>query len=102
MTTDKNKQNQTQTDPLKDPLVWMIMALVGAAVLDKKAFAMKVWLYDHMILLTFIGIGLLVLLGFYIRYRIQKKDKEFLERARNLKAMRPQNRQMDYYRKRGN
>lgn len=101
MNKDKNKQNgNTQSDSTNDPMLWMLVVIICGVVLDKKAHAIKLWFYNYMMPLTFAGLGLLVMLGFYVRYKIRKKDQDFIKRAQALKTMRPQSRsQMDYYKR---
>jgi hypothetical protein len=97
MNTNNSNQNKSPQDPTKDPVMWLLVAIIIAAVLHQKADAIQLWFYNNMLSLAFTGILLLVALGLYIRHRIHKKDREFIERTRNLKSMRPQSNHRNYY-----
>jgi hypothetical protein len=78
----------------------LVVVGVGAALIKYEG-EIKSWLYDHMLMLIFLGVGFFASLGTYWSYRNQKKHEEYIRRAKGVNSLKSESRPTDYYRRRG-
>jgi hypothetical protein len=99
------QSNQNQRTPQQDHHDNMKLGMLGLGIaalgIAKYELAIKAWFYDHMMALVFWGFLALVAIGLLIRWRIQKNNQEKIQRAQNLRAMKPTMNRNDFYRKGG-
>lgn len=95
--------NNSKNSGLDGREIPFLVVLLGGAGLYKYGHAMQVWFHENLIAIVLSGIGLTVLAGYLILSRIQKKDKDSIDRMRVLQeAKAPSRRVDDYYTRKQN
>ncbi|MBL7554742.1 MAG: hypothetical protein JNM24_02885 [Bdellovibrionaceae bacterium] len=92
---NKDKQNDNQTDHQ----LGMLGLLAIGALIWKNEDKIKLWFYENIILLILGGIFLLALAGFYLWYRLKKKEKVYFDNLAKLKKLEPQKQDIHYYKR---
>jgi uncharacterized membrane protein len=102
MMQNNNNQRTPAQDHHDNVMIFTVVVGLIALGIAKKEMVIKAWFYDHMMSLVFWGFMLLVALCFGIRWRIQKNNKEKIERAQSLRSIKPTtSRRNDYYQRGG-
>lgn len=97
-----NGPKTPQQEHHENVMLGSIVMLLVAAGIYRKQYEIKVWFYDHLMELVFWGFILIVALSLWIRWKVQIKNKDKIERARSLNTIKPTDRRRDdYYTKQG-
>lgn len=96
---NKNNNNSNNNDSATNQQLGMLVLFGMAAAAWKYEAAIRLWFYKNVLFLTIGGIFVLALVGFYLWYRIKKKEKEHFERMRILKKVQPTRNNRDFYRR---
>ena len=91
-------ENKKNDDPM--PFAIGVGGLVAVATISQKQEQIKWWLYDHMMMLVFVGFIFVALIVMRAIHRMKKKEEAMLARMRAARSVRPNGDQDDYYRRR--
>lgn len=95
----ENKDKQSYNDSQADTQLGMIGLLAICALIWKIEDKIKLWFYENIILLILGGISLLALAGFYLWYRLKKKEKVYFDNLAKLKKLEPKKQDIHYYKR---
>lgn len=88
-----NKQNQDNDNSL----LFIVLAIVGAGAVGTHKAAITVWFYENLMWLVLGVFGLVALGVLYLLHKTKMKHERELERARALRAVKPQYRSINNY-----
>ncbi len=100
MNNENNKNNQPNNNSATDQQLGMICMLIVCAALWKFEDKIRLWFYNHVLMLVLGSIAVLSLLGFYLWHRFKKKEAEYFERRRQLREVQTNQKNIDYYKRR--
>lgn len=67
------------------------------AVFWKFESEIRLWFYQNLMLMVLAGLGCLALFSAFLWYRFKKKEKEYFEKRKILREVKPQFSDEDYY-----
>ena len=92
-----NNNNQTPKQDNTSRDVILILGLVGCALWYKYAHVVQLWFLENMMELVAFAILALILLGYILYYRMQKKNKEEIKRMERLSQAKAPTRNVNSY-----
>ncbi len=95
-----NNNNQTPKQDNTSRDVILILGLVGCSLWYKYAHVVQLWFLDNMMKLVAALILILILCGYILYYRMQRKNKEEIKRMQRLSQAKAPTRNVDSFYKR--
>ena len=92
---NNNNQTPKQDNTSRDAI--LILGLVGAALWYKYAHVVQLWFLQNMMELVAFAILALILLGYFLYYRMQKKNKDEIKRMVRLSQAKAPTKNVDSY-----